>query len=100
MHMSRAWQATKQYVSEDWRSNPWRLAGETYNAVTALATAVIFATMVPHVPYGITYPLWLSGTVIMIFCGVSRGSVGIVSMSVILTVIDTVGYVRFLLNLN
>jgi hypothetical protein len=100
MHIARAWRATKHYILEDWTSNPWRLAGETYNAVTALATAVIFATMAPHVPYGVTYPLWLSGTAIMIFCGISRGSFGIVSMSIVMTIIDTVGYARYLLNLN
>jgi hypothetical protein len=74
--------------------------GESYNAVTALATAIIFAFMAPDVPYGITYPLWLSGTTIMIFCGISRNSFGIVSMSIVMTVIDTVGYARFLLALN
>lgn len=96
----RAWHSTKNYVNADWHSNPWRLMGETYNAVTALATAIIFASMAPHVPYGITYPLWLSGTTVMIFCGVSRGSFGIVSMSIVMTIIDTVGYARLLLNLN
>lgn len=96
----KAWHNTKNYIKTDWRSNPWRLMGETYNAVTALITALIFAFMVPHVPYGITYPLWLSGTTIMIFCGISRGSFGIVAMSTVMTIIDTVGYVRFLLGMN
>lgn len=100
MNIARAWTATKQYVQDDWSSNPWRLAGETYNAITALATALIFAFMAPHVPYEITYPLWLSGTTIMIFCGISRGSFGIVSMSITMTIIDTVGYARFLLGMN
>ena len=100
MNASTAWQRTKQYVRDDWCSNPWRLMGESYNAVTALATAIIFAFMAPAVPYGITYPLWLSGTVIMIFCGISRNSFGIVSMSIVMTIIDTVGYARFLLGLN
>ena len=100
MNISRAWLATKQYIQADWTSNPWRLMGETYNAITALATALIFAFMAPDVPYGITYPLWLSGTVIMIFCGMSRNSFGIVSMSIVMTIIDTVGYARFLLDLN
>lgn len=88
------------YIRRDWHSNPWRLLGETYNAITALTTAVIFAAMAPHVPYEVTYPLWLSGTIIMTFCGISRGSFGIVSMSIVMTIIDTVGYARFLLNLN
>ncbi len=100
MILAEAWHSTKQYISDDWNSNPWRLVGETYNAVTALATALIFAFLAPNVPYGITYPLWLSGTVIMIFCGMSRNSFGIVSMSIVMTIIDVVGYVRFLLALN
>lgn len=90
-------QSIKEWVKLDWRSNPWRLAAETYNAFTALATAVIFAQLAPNVPYEITYPLWLSGTTLMIFCGLSRGSVGMVVMSVVMTIIDTYGYIRFLL---
>ena len=88
---------TKKWVVADWQANPWRLAAETYNAFTALATALIFAQMAPNVPYGITYPLWLSGTFLMIFCGMSRGSFGMVVMSVVMTIIDTYGYIRFLL---
>jgi hypothetical protein len=33
----------------------------------------------------------------MIFCGISRGSFGMVVMSVVMTIIDTFGYIRFLL---
>ncbi len=100
MNIARAWQGTKQYILRDWTSNPWRLVGEMYNAVTALATAIIFALTAPQVPYNVTYPLWLTGTVIMIFCGISRGSAGIVVMSTVMFAIDTVGYIRFLLALN
>lgn len=87
----------KEWVVADWNANPWRLAAETYNAFTALATAVIFAQLAPNVPYEITYPLWLSGTTLMIFCGISRGSFGMVVMSAMMTIIDTYGYIRFLL---
>lgn len=86
-----------RWVREDFSAHPARFAAETYNAFTALATAIIFALMAPNVPYGITYPLWLSGTILMIFCGISRNSTGIVVMSVMMTVIDVFGYVRFLL---
>lgn len=88
---------TKKWIVADWEANPWRLSAETYNAFTALATAIIFALMAPNVPYEITYPLWLSGTFLMIFCGISRGSFGMVVMSVVMTIIDTYGYIRFLL---
>jgi hypothetical protein len=86
-----------EWIKADWEANPLRLMAETYNAFTALTTAIIFAFMAPHVPYEITYPLWLSGTALMIFCGISRGSFGMVVMSVIMTIIDTYGYARFLL---
>ena len=95
--MKQAVSNTINWIKSDWHENPLRLAAETYNAFTALATAVIFAQMAPNVPYGITYPLWLSGTALMIFCGFSRGSFGMVVMSVIMTIIDTYGYIRFLL---
>ena len=85
------------WVKADWHSNPWRLSAENYNAVTALATAIIFAIMAPNVPYNITYPLWLSGTFLMIFCGISRGSFGMVVMSIVMTIIDAYGYARLLL---
>jgi len=41
---------TQKWVKADWNANPWRLMAETYNAFTALATAVIFALMAPNVP--------------------------------------------------
>lgn len=89
-----------EYIRQDWSSHPWRFVAETYNAFTALATAIIFAFMAPDVPYGLTYPLWLSGTILMIFCGISRNSTGIVVMSILMTIIDVVGYARFLLGMN
>ena len=91
---------TIDWIREDWQAHPWRFLAETYNAFTALATAVIFALMAPNVPYGITYPLWLSGTILMIFCGISRNSTGIVVMSILMTIIDVIGYARFLLGMN
>ena len=92
--------SARDYIRQDWASHPWRFVAETYNAFTALATAIIFALMAPNVPYNVTYPLWLSGTFLMIFCGISRNSTGIVIMSVLMTVIDTFGYARFLLGMN
>lgn len=88
---------TIKWIKKDWDENPWRLSAETYNAITALITALIFAFMAPDVPYMLTYPLWLSGTTLMIFCSISRGSFGMVVMSVTMTIIDGYGYARLLL---
>jgi hypothetical protein len=91
-------ETTIEWIKKDWYENPWRLSAETYNAFTALATALIFAFMAPNVPYMVTYPLWLSGTILMIFCGISRGSFGMVVMSVTMTIIDAYGYARLLMS--
>ena len=91
-------ETTIALIKKDWHENPWRLSAETYNAFTALATALIFAFMAPNVPYMVTYPLWLSGTILMIFCGISRGSFGMVVMSVTMTIIDAYGYARLLMS--
>ena len=91
-------QRTAEFIVADWRSHPWRFAAESYNMTTALSTAILFAIMAPNIPFGITYPLWLSGTILAIFTCRSRGSTGGVAMAVVMTVIDTLGYIRFLFN--
>jgi hypothetical protein len=95
--MKLALQTTVQWIKNDWHSNPWRLAGETWNCVATLTAAIIFAITAPNVPFLWTYPIWLSGTILMIFCGISRGSMGIVVLSVCMTIIDLSGYIRLLL---
>jgi hypothetical protein len=95
--MKLALQTTVQWIKNDWHSNPWRLACETWNCVATLTAAIIFALTAPNVPFLWTYPIWLSGTILMIFCGISRGSMGIVVLSICMTIIDLSGYIRLLL---
>jgi hypothetical protein len=87
---------TVEWIKEDWNSNPYRLMAETWNWFTALATAVIFAVTAPEVPYLLTYPLWLSGTILNIFCAYSRNSFGTFMMAFSMTIIDAIGYYRVL----
>jgi hypothetical protein len=96
--MKSLFETVKDFVVNDWHSHPWRFVAESWNMLTALSTAVLFAVMAPNIPFHITYPLWLSGTILAIFTCRSRGSSGGVAMAVVMTVIDTLGYIRFLLN--
>jgi hypothetical protein len=86
-----------QFVRNDFASHPWRFAAETWNWISGLIAAVIFAITAPNVPFLITYPVWLSGTILNIFCARSRGSFGVMMMAVSMTIIDIYGFTRVLL---
>lgn len=91
-------QDSVRFVKEDWASNPWRFVGETWNAISALLCAAIMAWAAPDVNkvLMVTYPLWLSGTIINVFCSRSRGSFGTFAMAVSMTIIDLWGFFNLL----
>jgi hypothetical protein len=88
---------TLAWIKSDFRSHPWRLAGETYNWGASCVTAIWFAATVPNPPFLILYPLWLTGIAIMIACAYSRGSFGMTMLYSSMACIDLVGYLRLLL---
>lgn len=90
-------QSIKEWIKSDWEANPWRLAAETWNWLSALIAATIFALTAPNVPFLITYPIWLSGTILNIFCAYSRNSFGTLMMAISMTIIDVYGLVRLIL---
>jgi hypothetical protein len=90
-------QNIKEWVKADWEANPWRLAAETWNWISCLIAATIFALTAPDVPFMITYPIWLSGTILNIFCAYSRNSFGTLMMAISMTIIDVYGFVRLIL---
>jgi hypothetical protein len=85
-----------QFIRNDFHSHPWRFAAETWNWISCLIAAVIFALTAPNVPFLITYPVWLSGTILNIFCARSRGSFGTMMMAITMTIIDLFGLFRLL----
>jgi hypothetical protein len=90
-------QATIDWIKADWHANPWRLAAETWNWISCLIAAAVFALTAPDVPFLWTYPIWLSGTILNIFCAYSRNSFGTLMMAISMTIIDLAGYIRLLL---
>ena len=87
----------KEWIIADWHANPWRLAAETWNWISCLIAASIFALTAPNVPFMITYPVWLSGTILNIFCAYSRNSFGTLMMAISMTIIDVYGFIRLIL---
>lgn len=85
------------FVRRDFNSHPWRFVAETWNWASGLIAAIIFAVTAPNVPFLITYPVWLSGTILNIFCARSRGSFGVMMMAISMTIIDIYGFTRILL---
>lgn len=87
-----------QFIRRDFHSHPWRFVAETWNWISCIIAAVIFAVTVPNVPFLWTYPIWLSGTILNIFCARSRGSFGTMMMAISMTIIDICGLTRLLLS--
>jgi hypothetical protein len=91
---------TIKWAQTDFKTNPWRLAGEFYGCTITISTAIIFAFTVPHVPFLFVYPMWITGVIVLMFCAISRGSVGLTLLNLSMLIFDVIGYARLLLNAN
>lgn len=86
------------FIQTDFHSHPLRFTAEAWNWFSAIAAAIIFALTAPNVPFLVTYPLWMSGTLLNVLCARSRGSFGTMMMAISMTIIDVYGLTRLLLN--
>lgn len=86
----------KNFIIDDWRSNPIRLILETINWLLNFATALIFAVTVPDVPLHVVYPIFFMALTISIYTALSRHSFGLLITSITLLLINIVGYYRLL----
>lgn len=88
---------TIEWIKRDWRENPWRMMGECYNWFASIACAVILAVTVNNPALYLLYPLWLSGCCIAAICAWNRGSFGQTSMYIMLTTIDSYGFMKYII---
>jgi hypothetical protein len=84
------------YVKRDWNSHPTRVIAELYGWAISTGSSIVFALTVPHPPFLMLYPLWLSGLFALTFCAFSRGSVGMVALNISMIIIDMIGYGRLI----
>jgi hypothetical protein len=88
--------ATWQYIQRDHASWPARFWLELLAWAISIGAAVLFALTVPDVPFFLFLTMTISGSAIYAWAAWTRGSFGMLSNYMLLTVIDTVGMVRLL----
>lgn len=84
------------YVRRDWASSPTRVILELYGWFITTVSSLTFAFTVPHPPFMLLYPAWLSALFALTYCAFSRGSIGMVALNASMIVIDMIGYGRLL----
>ena len=86
------------WIKEDFHSYPIRFVVEVLCWIDSLACSIIVNSTVPHLPFLILYPLWVSGTLAYAWCAWSRGSFGMLTTFLMLASFDTIGWMKVLLN--
>jgi hypothetical protein len=85
------------WILTDYRSHKLRFVVEVFCWLNSLVCSIIFNSTVPHVPFLIMYPLWISGTLAYAWCAYSRNSFGMLTTFAMLASMDMIGYVKVLL---
>jgi hypothetical protein len=90
----------EDYVREDFRAYPLRFCLEVLVWAISLGCSLTYAIMVPDLPFIPLYMAFISGCLIMSWCAYTRGSFGILGNYLILSIIDSAGLIKLLLQSN
>jgi len=86
-----------QYVRADFQAYPLRFCLEMLGWAISLGCSVTYAITVPNVPFILLYFAFITGCLIMAWCSYTRGSFGILGNYLILSIIDSAGLIKLLL---
>ena len=86
-----------EYVQEDFRAYPLRFCLEVLGWAISLGCSLTYAITVPNLPFIPLYMAFITGCLIMAWCAYTRGSFGILGNYVILSIIDSAGLIKLLL---
>jgi hypothetical protein len=89
--------STFEWIRQDWRSNPVRCALEILAWVLSIVCSVIMMLTVPTPPFLVLYPMFIMQCAIFAWASWTRGSIGLLSNYMLLTVIDSIALTRLLL---
>ena len=87
-----------RWISDDFRSHPFRFGVELIAWVISIGCAITMALTVPNPPLLVLYPIWITGCAMYAWAAYTRKSFGMLANYILLTSIDTVGLVRMLIN--
>ena len=93
-----AWRGSvAQYVRADFEAYPLRFCLEMLGWAISVGCSLIYAITVPDLPFIPLYCAFILGCVIMAWCSYTRGSFGILGNYLILSIIDSAGLIKLLL---
>jgi hypothetical protein len=88
---------TFEWIRQDWRGNPLRCFLEILAWILSIICSVTMMLTVPTPPFLILYPLFITQCAIFAWASYSRGSIGLLSNYMLLTIIDGIALIRLIL---
>jgi hypothetical protein len=88
------------YAKIDFKTYPLRFCLEMLGWVISIGCSVTYAIMVPNLPFIPLYAAFITGCLIMAWCAYTRGSFGILGNYLILSIIDSAGLIKLLIQRN
>lgn len=88
---------TFTWIRQDWQSNPVRCFLEILAWVLSIVCSFTMMLTVPTPPFLVLYPLFIAQCAIFAWASWTRGSIGLLSNYVLLTIIDGIALTRLIL---
>ena len=83
-----------KWAERDYREWPFRFIVEVLAWVISIGCSLTMAFTVPTPPLLILYPVWITGCALYGWAAWTRGSFGMVANYILLTTIDTIGFIN------
>jgi hypothetical protein len=94
--MLNIFKPTAQWISDDFRSNPFRFCIELIAWSISIGCSITMAITVPSPPLMVLYPIWITGCIMYAWASWTRKSFGMLANYILLVSIDTVGLIRMI----
>lgn len=88
---------TLSWIKEDWKSNPLRCFLEIFAWFLSIGCSFTMMLTVPHPPFLILYPLFITQCAIFAWAAWTRRSFGMLANYMLLVSIDSVALTRMVL---
>ena len=92
----RVFDSTYQWARQDFQTWPTRFVLEITAWFLSIGCAITMALTLPHPPFLILYPLFITQCAIFCWAAWTRRSTGMVANYLLLVTIDIVGLIRLL----
>jgi hypothetical protein len=83
------------WIVNDYRANRMRFIVETLAWAMSIGCSLTMTITMPNPPFLALYPFWITGCLMYAWAAYSRRSFGMLANYLLLTLIDIVGYARF-----